>query len=69
MPDQWKDISTEDYRVYHFPNSETLKIVKPVKLNVSESGGHRILDSAGVSHYIPTGYLYISWLAEPPFSF
>lgn len=54
------DISSEDYRVYEF-SGFTIEIDKPLWLSVSESGGHRIFDSAGFSHYIPTGWIHLAW--------
>ena len=71
------DISTEQWRTYIFPEEhlpdgrikpETwVTINTPAYLNVSPSGGHRILDRAGVSHYIPCGWKHLYWLAEPHF--
>lgn len=60
----WNDISSEAYRVYQFADLE-VKITNPLKLNVSRSGGHRIFDAAGVSHYIPGGYRHLYWEAKP----
>lgn len=57
---EWKNISHETYRVYIFPDGK-IKIKKPVKLNVSESGGHRILDNKNVSHYIPYKWIHLYW--------
>lgn len=65
---QFKDISTEDFRMYEFPDM-TIRIDKPKQLNVAKGGGHRVLDAEGVSHYIPTGWKHLSWRANPPFSF
>lgn len=70
--DQWKDISTEVYRTYTFPCHETVTIKNPQKIVVSASGGHRIFDGAGISHYIPSGWIHLSWQAKhgaPAFSF
>jgi hypothetical protein len=58
------DISTEEYRVYDFGTFQ-VKIEGPVALNVSKSGGHRVLDGAGVSHYIPPRWVHLSWRAKP----
>ena len=38
----FKDISSEKEREYIFPNGNTLYIGKPLYLNVSPSGGHRL---------------------------
>ena len=62
------DISTEEFRCYEFPDM-TIRIESPLELNVSGSGGHRILDKEGRSHYIPKGWRRLYWKANPPFSF
>jgi hypothetical protein len=79
LPDQFRngtlykfrDISSEVCRQYRFPNG-TVRIDNPLKLAVSESGGHRIYAADGVSRYIPAGWLCIEWLVkdgEPHFSY
>ena len=60
-----------EVRTYHFPGDEEYVITQPRHLNVSKSGGHRIVDSSGVGHYVPAGWLAISWTVadtEPHFS-
>ena len=61
---EFSDISSEVFREYIFPNNEKVHILSPLKLNVSKSGGHRILDNAGVSHYIPAGWIHLRWQAR-----
>ena len=58
------DISSEQWREYRFLGGETIRIEAPQMLNVSESGGHRIFDGLGVSHYIPAGWIHLSWLVK-----
>jgi len=61
----FKDVSSEKYRKYVFPNGGELKITNPVKLHVSKSGGHRIFDAFGISWYIkPDESWYIQWKAD-----
>lgn len=56
------DISSELYRNYHFNNGEDLFISAPLFLNVSKSGGHRLIDNAGICYYIqPAQGWYITW--------
>ena len=58
-------------RTYHFPGGEEYVIDQPRFLHVSDSGGHRILDSEGVGHYVPAGWLAVSWTVaadEPHFT-
>jgi hypothetical protein len=67
---EFTDISSEQWREYQFMNGETVRIEAPLKLNVSGSGGHRIFDEAGVSHYIPAGWIHLMWVpkgGEPNF--
>ncbi len=56
------DISSEAWREYVFENGKVY-IERPTHLSVSSSGGHRILDALGISHYIPTGWLHLRWQA------
>lgn len=57
---EFVDISSEEYREYIF-TGKTIRIDLPLKLNVSTSGGHRVFDAFGISHYIPTGWLHLQW--------
>ena len=57
---KWSNISSEQYRVYQF-NDKDIRIDEPLLLSVSQSGGHRIFDAFGVSHYIPGGYRHLFW--------
>lgn len=69
---EFKSIESESYRVYRFANGSEVKIENPIKINVSKTGGHRILDAQGVSHYIPSGWIHLSWKAkqgQPEFVF
>lgn len=59
---EFADISTELWREYRFLGGETIRINRPLRLNVSESGGHRIFDSEGTSHYIPKGWIHLQWV-------
>lgn len=60
---EFTNISSEEYREYRFAG-ETVRITAPCWLNVSASGGHRILDAVGLSHYIPTGWIHLQWKAK-----
>ena len=59
-PLEFKDISGIEYRTYIFDNKEVI-IKNPQWLNISESGGHRIIDGDGKCFYIPPKWLAIYW--------
>lgn len=61
---EFSDISSEEWREYRFPGGDVIKIDRPLKLHVSESRGHRIFDAEGRSHYIPWGWIHLSWGAK-----
>jgi len=61
------DISSEEYREYLFPQGASVLIQNPTHLHVSKSGGHRILDANGVSHYVPKGWIHLRWKGTPNF--
>lgn len=58
----------EEYRVYEFPNGESIRIDDPQFLIVSDNG-HRIYDGDGISHYIPYGWIHLWWINKPGHSF
>ncbi|WP_448664583.1 hypothetical protein ACG3SL_07870 [Sphingomonas sp. CJ20] len=58
---EFADISSEEWREYQFLGGEKIRISAPLKLNVSESRGHRIFDANGISHYIPPGWIHLKW--------
>lgn len=57
------DISSEEYRLYEFAAS-TVRINEPLGLAVSDSGGHRVFDASGKSHYIPSGWVHLEWKSK-----
>lgn len=59
---EFTDISSEEFRIYEFKDKEIL-LNNPLKLAVSESG-HRVYTADGLSHYIPKGWLHITWRAK-----
>jgi len=61
---EFTDISSEEYRQYLFNADTVVKISYPMRLNVSKSGGHRIFDAQGESHYIPGGWKHLKWKAR-----
>lgn len=57
----FNDISSEISRTYRFPKEELVIIHNPVAINVSRGGGHRVIDGEGKSHYVPKGWIELSW--------
>lgn len=60
---EFTDVSSEKYRTYTFTEG-SVTITLPTDLNVSSSGGHRLLDASGKSHYVPAGWLHLEWEAK-----
>jgi len=61
---EFSDISSEQTREYTFCDADVTHYViidQPYMLHVSQSGGHRIFDMSGVCHYIPSGWVHLSW--------
>lgn len=58
----FKDISSEKFREYTYPNGCKLIIQEPLLINVSKSGGHRIFDDNGYCWYVqPAEGWSIKW--------
>jgi hypothetical protein len=57
------DISSEEFREYNFGSNGTIRINFPQFLSAGPNG-HRILDNDEVSHYIPKGWISLSWKAR-----
>lgn len=67
------DISSEQYREYHYADGGLYRIDTPVSLYVFEGKSgwtQRVVDAAGVTHRPTPGWLAISWKPKdgtPPF--
>lgn len=68
----WLDISHEERRTYTFPGGHQVTVNRPMKLATKEprvgvagGGSHRIADADGNGHYIPAGWIKISWVVKP----
>jgi len=65
---KFTDISSEEYRIYTVVTDTGLaykiRIDLPLELSVSASGGHRLLDAQGISHYVPAGWVHLCWKAK-----
>lgn len=58
----WHDISMEVEREYFFPSGESILVTSPTRLNVSASGGHRIITADNKAVYVrPAESWAISW--------
>lgn len=60
---KFEDISSERYREYRFIAGEIVRIEEPQLIHIGMAG-HRIFDAAGISHYIPNGWIHLSWEAK-----
>lgn len=60
-PLKFLDISSELYRTYYYPGGGTFTVEKPVGLNISKSGGHKIIAADGNNYYIKFGWIVIGW--------
>lgn len=61
-PHKFDDISSEMYRTYFYPDGSKELIEGPLLLNANHStGGHRVFDALGDSHYIRGGWNRITW--------
>jgi hypothetical protein len=61
------DISTEEFRVYHYDQGRTFRIEDPAELYAihDENGTtHRVVDKGGMTHRPERGWLGISWKAR-----
>ena len=61
---EFADISSELFRQYEFPDGYIVRIESPTLLYVSKSGGHRLVDASGISHYVPCGWRHLWWKSK-----
>ena len=62
LPDvDWRDISAEFFREYLMPSGQIIKLINPLLLHVSASGGHYVIDDRGYTHYIPNKWERLTW--------
>lgn len=64
---EWTDISSETQRVYVFEGGTRMVIDQPLRLHVSDSGGHRVFsgEGGGKSYYVPPRWIAIEWQTAP----
>jgi hypothetical protein len=43
---------------------DKIKIEFPLYLSVSKSGGHRLFDANGISHYVPPTWIHLTWKSK-----
>ena len=67
---KFQDISDEIFRSYVFPDGQVVNVESPVAVAISVSSvrprhgschSHRVVDESGSVHYIPAGWLKLSW--------
>lgn len=59
------DISSEEYRLYTYPDGSKFRIEAPLRVFVTESGSHRVIDAAGLTHRPTPGYIGLTWKSRP----
>jgi len=57
----------ELYRVYEFPNGKQIQIDSVKFLNISESGGHRIITADGRVYYVKPKESWFMEIGPSPF--
>ena len=58
------DISSEEYRIYTYPNGSEYRINSPLALHIiqDEKGAtHRVTDNFGMTHRPERGWVAIAW--------
>ncbi len=66
----WRDITNETERTYHFPDGSKFTIKEPEAVAFKPpykewaGGSHRIVDKEMVCYFIPAGWVAISWFKE-----
>jgi hypothetical protein len=58
---KFNSLESEARRTYVFKGGDEVTIEGPLWLNVAPSGGHRIFDAQGKSHYVPKGWIHLYW--------
>lgn len=67
-----KDITSETWREYIYTDGFVIRVEAPVRLYIkkSEKGdSHRVIDTAGTTHYVPVGWRTLRWNADPEVEF
>lgn len=64
----FNDITAEYYREYTFPNNQRVVIDNPIWLNVSKSGGHRVIVANNSTVYIPPTWIKLQWFNKEGYS-
>lgn len=59
------DISSEEVRIYVYAGGKEYGISNPVKLAVTDSGSHRVVDRFGWTHRPEPGWIAIKWKPFP----
>ena len=66
------DISSEEYRIYHYEDGTLFVIPKPKALYILATGSHRIVTEGDITYRPERGWVGISWKSrdgEAPFNF
>ncbi len=64
---KFHDISAETWREYKYPDGTKVRIERPAAVAFSDKhrafggNGHRIVDLDATAHYIPAGWVHLTW--------
>jgi len=58
---KFKDISSEKYRIYVFPNGVRYKIEEPLAVCARRDHGQRVIDKKGKAYWIRPDFIAIEW--------
>ena len=53
-----QDMSTMLFLYYRYPDRDNIKVMYPTTLTASDDG-HKIVDSQGVEHFAPNGFIHL----------
>ena len=59
------DISSEEERIYVYHDGREYRVYRPVRLFVTASGSHRVVDQAGWTHRPANDWIGLKWKPFP----
>lgn len=65
----FKSTENERWRDYVWADGFVLHIPEPLWVNVSKSGGHRVIDKQKRCYYVHSSWRYITWEGKRGFTY